>query len=109
MISDTITSGDLRLDLPCLRATWRGREVRLTASEFRIVALLASRSGIVSHAAIADLKLDKRNRERPRNVAATVKRIRRAFEAIDHGFTAIETVYGDGYRWCQGVPERIAA
>ena len=32
-------------------------------------------------------------------ITSHIKRIRRKFQAVDASFSAIETVYGMGYRW----------
>ena len=43
----TIVAGELEVDVPARRATIEGRELRLTAKEFDLLALLASEAGIV--------------------------------------------------------------
>lgn len=90
----------ISIDADCMRVYWHGRHVHLTAAEFRVVHTLWSAQGrILSHAILAQLKIDKRNHERPRNVASTIKRIRRAFKAVDPSFDAIATARGYGYCW----------
>ena len=94
---DARAVGALAYDVERLEASWRGEPVALTVTEFRLVACLAERPGQVRSRgqlmAAADLVLDDRT------ITAHVKRIRRKFEAIDPGFSALATVYGLGYRW----------
>ncbi|MGH6967770.1 MAG: winged helix-turn-helix domain-containing protein [Stellaceae bacterium] len=97
--TEPMQRGCLSIDAPCMRARWRDREIELTAAEFRVVSLLASRSGGVSHSTIGAVKSERRGQDNARNVHATIKRIRRAFAAVDPGFTGIETLYGAGYGW----------
>ena len=35
------------------------------------------------------------------SVTSQIKRIRAKFHALDSGFSAIDTVYGMGYRWSE--------
>jgi len=91
--------GELVLDAARLAARWRGEIVPLTVTEFWVVHSLAEHPGHV------------RNRDQLMRAASTVlddssvtsqiKRIRAKFTVIDPEFTAIETVYGMGYRWIE--------
>jgi two-component system OmpR family response regulator len=92
-----VERGALRLDTERVLATWQGRPLQLTVTEFWIVHALARRPGHVksreqlmgeAHMVVDDS-----------TVTSHVKRIRKKFTAIDPGFDRIESVYGMGYRW----------
>jgi two-component system OmpR family response regulator len=94
---ELVERGKLRLDVLRVLATWDGRRVELTVTEFWIVHALARRPGHVkdreqlmgeAHMVVDDS-----------TVTSHVKRIRKKFAAIDPGFDRIESVYGMGYRW----------
>ncbi len=93
--------GDLRVLPDERRCLWKGSEVRLTATEFRIVEYLAeaprsirSRASLME-AAYGDLSdLDDPSERR---IDSHIRRIRRNFEAVDLKFKGIRTRYGDGY------------
>jgi two-component system response regulator ChvI len=88
------------------RALWRQRDVGLTLTEYRIVALLASREGafqtyreIYDVAHYAGFTAGSGEHGFETNVRSLLKRIRRKFLAVDPGFSAIENAHGVGYRW----------
>ncbi len=92
-----IERGLLGLNLERLSATWRGQPVELTVTEFWMVHALARRPGHVKSRQqlmdSASVVLDDNT------ITSHIKRIRRKFQAVDPGFSAIETAYGAGYRW----------
>ena len=95
---------DLRFDIS--RASWDGRSIDLTLTEFKIVALLAGRAGQdVGYREIYDLVHGKdfiagHGEEGYRaNVRTFIKRIRKKFRDVDSGFDSIENYAGFGYRW----------
>lgn len=94
----------LRRDI--CRAAWRGTELPLTLTEFKVVALLADRAGAdVSYRQIYDLVRGEGfsagyGEEGYRgNVRAMVKRIRQKFRDVDAGFDDLQNYAGFGYRW----------
>ncbi|WP_250464227.1 proteobacterial dedicated sortase system response regulator [Microbulbifer litoralis] len=95
--SETLTQGDLDLDISRLHCHWRGEHVDLTVTEFWIVHALAKRPGHVKSRSqlmeAARVVLDDNT------ITSHVKRIRRKFQALDGDFNAIGTAYGMGYRW----------
>lgn len=101
-VEDILERGRLRLDLKRMTASWNGRNVELTLTEFWMVHALAKHFGHV------------KDREQLMNEASIVvddstitshiKRIRRKFTAVDADFAQIDTVYGMGYRWRQAEP-----
>lgn len=103
---DTVRIGPLTLHRDSLRALWRDTEVPLTVSEFRIVELMAGRSGHnVRYRDIYDLVRGEgfTAGQGPdgfrQNVRTFIKRIRQKFRDIDPAFEAIENYPGFGYRW----------
>ena len=89
--------GPMRLNLDRLHVHWRDQAVDLTVTEFWLVACLAKNPGQVKSRQqlmdAANLVLDDQT------ITAHIKRIRAKFMIIDKEFTAIQTVYGLGYRW----------
>jgi len=88
---------ELTLDHERLLASWNGEKVELTVTEFWLVACLAKNPGQVKSRQqlmdAANLVLDDQT------ITAHVKRIRKKFVLINKEFSAIQTVYGLGYRW----------
>ena len=98
--------GPLELRFDTSRAAWGGRPIDLTLTEFKIVALMATRAGQdVGYREIYDLVHGKdfiagHGEEGYRaNVRTFIKRIRKKFRDSDAGFDAIENYAGFGYRW----------
>jgi two-component system response regulator ChvI len=96
---DRLVLGDLELDGDRYLARWKGRDVRLTVTEFLLVQALARRPG---HVKTRDQLLEHAyphdSSASDRTIDSHIKRVRRKFETIDPGFTAIDAVYGAGYR-----------
>jgi two-component system response regulator ChvI len=95
---------ELRFDIN--RASWAGHALDLTLTEFKIVALLALRTGEdVSYREIYDLVHGKDfvagyGAEGFRaNVRTFIKRIRKKFRDADPEFDHIHNYAGFGYRW----------
>lgn len=98
--------GPLELRRDTARAFWKGNEVPLTITEFKMVDLLASRAGHdVRYRDLYDLVhgegfVTGNGTEGYRaNVRAFVKRIREKFRAADADWDALENYSGFGYRW----------
>ncbi len=94
---ETLERGPLKLDMKRFQATWQGAAVDLTLTEFWLVHSLARYPGHVK---------DRESRWRDAHIVVDdatitshVKRIRRKFQAVDAKFSAIDAVYGMGYRW----------
>lgn len=94
---ERLEQGSLVLDRDRMSAAWRSRPVPLTLTEFWVVHALAVHPGHVRSReqlmAAANVVLDDAT------VTSQIKRIRAKFVDVDPTFTAIETVYGMGYRW----------
>jgi two-component system OmpR family response regulator len=94
---DVVERGRLRLDTKRVLATWDGRRVDLTVTEFWIVHALARRPGHVRSR--EQLMGEARMVVDDSTVTSHVKRIRKKLLAVDPGFDRIESVYGLRYRW----------
>jgi two-component system response regulator ChvI len=98
--------GRLVLRFDTNRAWWAGRAVDLTLTEFKILTLLAEKSGQdIGYREIYDLVHGKdfiagHGAEGYRaNVRTFIKRIRKKFRDVDPSFEHIENYAGFGYRW----------
>jgi two-component system response regulator ChvI len=97
---DVLVVGDLRLDPIRLTVTWKNVPLALTVTEFLIVQALVARPGaVLSRDQLMDSGYPDRTSVSDRTIDSHVKRIRRKFAAADQGFSAIESVYGAGYRY----------
>jgi two-component system, OmpR family, response regulator ChvI len=104
---DVLHLGRLELRFDTHRATWAGTPIDLTLTEFKIVAVLALRTGEdVSYREIYDVVRSKGfaagygdEGHRP-NVRIFIKRIRMKFHGVDLQFRHIHNCAGFGYRWC---------
>jgi two-component system OmpR family response regulator len=94
---DVLERGPLRLDAKRMTATWQGRDLELTLTEFWMLHTLAKFPGHVKDRDQlmhdANLVVDEGT------ITSHIKRIRRKFQSVDPGFDSIDTVYGMGYRW----------
>lgn len=98
--------GELALHRGTARALWRGQDVGLTVTEYKIVTLLVSHKGTFhTYRALYDAAhftgfiAGSGERGYATNVRSLVKRIRKKFLAVDTDFSAIENVQRYGYRW----------
>ncbi|MCA2980830.1 MAG: response regulator transcription factor [Myxococcaceae bacterium] len=97
---DTVSVGALSLRPQRLEVQWRGHDVNVTVTEFRLLEALARRPGVVfSRDRLIDVSRGEDVMVGDRLIDTYVRRLRRKFEAADAGFDAIETVIGAGYRW----------
>ena len=94
---ETLERGPLRLDMKRFQATWDARPVDLTLTEFWLVHSLARYPGHVKDR--EQLMRDAHIVVDDSTITSHVKRIRRKFQAVNAAFTAIDAVYGLGYRW----------
>lgn len=94
-----IERGDLTLDMNRYSVAWRDQPLDTSLTEFWIVHTLALHPGHVksreqlmkgAHIVVDDA-----------TITSHIKRIRKKFAEIDQAFTAIDSVYGMGYRWLQ--------
>jgi two-component system, OmpR family, response regulator ChvI len=103
---DVLHIGRLELRFDINRANWSGAPIDLTLTEFKIIALLALRTGEdVSYREIYDLVHGKNfaagygdEGYRP-NVRTFIKRIRKKLRDVDPESEHIQNYAGFGYRW----------
>lgn len=100
------SNGPLQLDPRSARAMWRGTQVDLTLTEFKVVQMLFARAGRdVAYREIYDVvhgegfQAGAGTEGYRANVRTLVKRIRQKFRNIDPSFDALENYPGFGYRW----------
>jgi two-component system response regulator ChvI len=80
--------------------TWKGRDVSLTVTEFLLLQALAQRPGFVkSRDQLMDVAYDDQVYVDDRTIDSHIKRLRKKMRAVDDEFSAIETLYGIGYRY----------
>ncbi|QPQ55645.1 response regulator transcription factor [Allosphingosinicella flava] len=97
-----IVRGRLTMDPARHRVSWNGRNVTLTVTEFMILEALAQRPGVVkSRNQLMDVAYQEDIYVDDRTIDSHIKRLRRKFRAIDDDFSAIETLYGVGYRFAE--------
>jgi two-component system OmpR family response regulator len=94
---NVIVRGSLSIDTHRLTAIWRGIAVELTLTEFWIVHSLVRYPGHVKHR--EQLMQEANVLVDDSTITSHIKRIRKKFVAVDSKFSAIQTVYGMGYRW----------
>lgn len=96
----TMKRGSLLLDPERHLCTWAGQAVQLTVTEFLILENLVRRPGHVkSRDQLMDAAYDDNIYVDDRTIDSHIKRLRRKFKALDPDFSAIETLYGLGYRY----------
>ncbi len=92
--------GQLTMDPARHAVTWRGRAVSLTVTEFLLLQALAQRPGFVKNRdQLMDVAYDDQVYVDDRTIDSHIKRLRKKMRQIDGTFSAIETLYGIGYRY----------
>ncbi|SEO86862.1 two component transcriptional regulator, winged helix family [Salinihabitans flavidus] len=92
--------GDLVMDPLRHSVTWKGKNVTLTVTEFLLLQALAQRPGFVkSRDQLMDVAYDDDIYVDDRTIDSHIKRLRKKMRTADSEFSAIETLYGIGYRY----------
>ncbi|SHI83916.1 response regulator transcription factor [Wenxinia saemankumensis] len=92
--------GNLTMDPLRHSVTWKGTDVSLTVTEFLLLQALAQRPGFVkSRDQLMDVAYDDQVYVDDRTIDSHIKRLRRKMRQADEEFSAIETLYGIGYRY----------
>ena len=95
-----IERGDLTMDPLRHAVKWKGRDVTLTVTEFLLLQALAQRPGFVkSRDQLMDVAYDDQVYVDDRTIDSHIKRLRKKMRTVDDEFSAIETLYGIGYRY----------
>ena len=92
--------GELTMDPLRHAVTWKGQDVSLTVTEFLLLQALAQRPGFVkSRDQLMDVAYDDQVYVDDRTIDSHIKRLRKKMRSADPEFSAIETLYGIGYRY----------
>jgi len=95
-----MTRGELVMDPLRHAVKWKGRDVSLTVTEFLLLQALAQRPGFVkSRDQLMDVAYDDQVYVDDRTIDSHIKRLRKKMRMADDEFSAIETLYGIGYRY----------
>lgn len=95
-----LTLGHLQLFADSLEVFFRGHQITVTVTEFRLLDAIAGAGGaVLSRDRLLAMVRDDNSVVAVRIIDTYIRRIRRKLEAIDPEFDAIETVVGAGYRW----------
>lgn len=92
--------GELSMDPLRHSVSWKGKDVSLTVTEFLLLQALAQRPGFVkSRDQLMDVAYDDQVYVDDRTIDSHIKRLRKKMRSADDEFSAIETLYGIGYRY----------
>ena len=98
--SQVMVRGPLSMDPLRHAVTWKGQDVSLTVTEFLLLQALAQRPGFVkSRDQLMDVAYDEQVYVDDRTIDSHIKRLRKKMRSVDSEFSAIETLYGIGYRY----------
>jgi len=98
--TEVMVRGELRMDPLRHAVEWKGEEVTLTVTEFLLLQALAQRPGFVkSRDQLMDVAYDDQVYVDDRTIDSHIKRLRKKMRSVDTEFSAIETLYGIGYRY----------
>lgn len=99
-ISQVMQRGELKMDPARHAVEWKGMDVSLTVTEFLLLQALAQRPGFVkSRDQLMDVAYDDQVYVDDRTIDSHIKRLRKKMRSVDNDFSAIETLYGIGYRY----------
>ena len=98
--STIMVRGQLTMDPLRHAVNWKGKDVSLTVTEFLLLQALAQRPGFVkSRDQLMDVAYDEQLYVDDRTIDSHIKRLRKKMRSVDDDFSAIETLYGIGYRY----------
>lgn len=96
----SMVRGELVMDPLRHAVKWKGNDVSLTVTEFLLLQALAQRPGFVkSRDQLMDVAYDDQVYVDDRTIDSHIKRLRKKMRNTDDTFSAIETLYGIGYRY----------
>jgi two-component system, OmpR family, response regulator ChvI len=100
---EPMVRGRLEMDQARHHVRWGGNDVTLTVTEFMILEALANRPGVVrTRSQLMDIAYQDDVYVDDRTIDSHIKRLRRKFRRVDSEFSAIDTLYGAGYRFAEG-------
>ncbi len=96
----TLQAQGLVLDEHTYQATLHGRELELTAVEFKLLKILVEHPGhIFSRQQIMDKIYQEERFVSDRTIDSHIKKLRRKIETVDPEATLIQSVYSVGYKF----------
>jgi two-component system OmpR family response regulator len=99
-VEDGKRHGDLEINEDTMQVHWKGSLVDLTLTEFRMLARLVRRPGVVvTYDALMDATMQSIVTNN--TVNTHILHLRRKFKSIDTEFDSIRNEYALGYRWCR--------
>jgi two-component system, OmpR family, response regulator ChvI len=99
---EPMVRGNLKMDPARHNVHWYGNPLTLTVTEFMILEALATRPGVVrTRDQLMDAAYQDDVYVDDRTIDSHIKRLRRKFREIDPEFSAIDTLYGAGYRFAE--------
>jgi len=102
---ERLVFGDLTVDVPCHMVTWRGKPIELTATEFKLLTILAQRKGRVqSRDQLLRDVWEYNSLVDTRTVDTHIRRLRKK---LGPASKFLDTLRGVGYRFVEA-PERAA-
>lgn len=94
-----VERGDLTINTDNFSVAWKNKPIDLTLTHFWIVYALANHVG---HVRTLDQLMEAASiRILPNTFQTHITNIRRRFQSVDEGFSAIKTERGIGYRWVE--------
>ena len=98
--TNVMERGELRMDPIRHAVSWKGSDVSLTVTEFLLLQALAQRPGFVkSRDQLTGVAYADQVYVDDRTIDSHIKRLRKKMRTVDDEFSAIETLYGIGYRY----------
>ena len=98
--TQALVRGDLTMDPLRHAVKWKGNDVTLTVTEFLLLQAFATRPCFVkSRDQLIDVAYDDQVYVDDRTIDSHIKRLRKKMRMADAEFSAIETLYGIGYRY----------
>ncbi len=105
-----IVVGNLALDPPCFTCLWKGRDVQLTVTEFRILEEMARTPGRVkTREVLITVAGREEHRAGERAIDSHIKRLRKKIRSVDAEFAEIRTHNGAGYSYRRGAEQPCLA
>jgi two-component system OmpR family response regulator len=90
-------SADLKVNMRSMQCFWKDSEIKLTPTEFAILAAMIETDAPVSIDQL--IKATRQGVVEDNTINTHILHIRKKFKKIDTGFQCIKTRYGFGYQW----------
>ena len=98
--TNVLVRGNLTMDPLRHLVTWKQQDVTLTVTEFLLLQSLVQRPGFVkSRDQLMEVAYQEQIYVDDRTIDSHIKRLRKKMRSVDNNFSAIETLYGIGYRY----------